>query len=96
MLFRTNNILFDESTKQVIAILDFDWCTASNPFDEFLLSLYDISCNITYGQAKTDMALLSGDFTQPPTLEQDEEENWDMAEMWNATMEKQFSCFVDL
>ncbi|QPH11950.1 hypothetical protein C2857_003908 [Epichloe festucae Fl1] len=72
----------------VTAILDFDWCTVSNPFDEFLLSLYDIGCNITYGQTKTDMALLSGDFTRPPTLAQDKEENWDMAEMWNGAMEK--------
>lgn len=50
--------------------------------------MYDIGCNITYGQTKTDMALLSGDFTRPPTLAQDKEENWDMAEMWNGAMEK--------
>ncbi|KAK2617028.1 hypothetical protein QQS21_000121 [Conoideocrella luteorostrata] len=85
--FSTNNFLFDKDTKKITAILDFDWCTVSNPFDEFLLGLYDIGCNITYGKTKADMALLSGDFTQPPNLEKEKGENWGMAKMWNAAIE---------
>ncbi|KAG5980403.1 hypothetical protein E4U55_004070 [Claviceps digitariae] len=87
--FTTNNMLFDKTTNKITAILDFDWCTVSNPFDEFLLSLSDIGCSITYGQTQTDMALLSGHFTQPPEPEQDKKDDrWEMAQMWNAAMAK--------
>lgn len=73
-------MLFDKGTKKITAVLDFDWSCISNPFEEFLSLLSDISCNVTLGDNKATAAILSGDFSTPPDNEA--AEIWEMAKAW--------------
>ncbi|GAO17456.1 hypothetical protein UVI_02052050 [Ustilaginoidea virens] len=85
--FTTNNMLFDKDTKEISALVDFDWCTVSNPLDEFLYP-NGLGCNITFGQTEIDLALLSGDFDQPPDTEEVKSAHWETARAWNAALDK--------
>ena len=82
-------MLFDKDTKRITAILYFDWASVSHPFDEFMSCLYDIGVNISYENNAIDAAIISGDFTEPPTnLDEDFAKRWEISRAWNTAMKK--------
>lgn len=84
-----NNLLFDKGTKRIVAILDFDWSTISNPLDEFFSCLGDVGANISDEDNDIDAAILSGDFfTLPANLDQESIKRWESAKAWNTAMKK--------
>lgn len=80
-------MLFDKNTKQITAVLDFDWASISNPFKEFLSGLNDIGGNISGIDDKIEAAILSGDFTMPPADRDDTStKRWETAKVWHTLM----------
>jgi hypothetical protein len=82
-------MLFDKGKKRITAILDFDWSYISNPFEEFETILSEHGCNITHADNEISAAMLSGDFTTPPSnVDEEFPAKWEFAKAWNAAMKR--------
>ena len=82
-------MLFDKDTKKVTAVLDFDWSYVSNPLDAFLNGLGDIDGNVSLEDAHIEAAILSGDFTTPSVvLDEESAKQWEACKAWNTAMKK--------
>ncbi|KAL6692400.1 phosphotransferase enzyme family domain-containing protein [Trichoderma pleuroticola] len=87
--FTTNNILFDASTLQVTALLDFDFSYVATAAEEFLgFSFANLSGGKLPGPFETGAnlslrkAMLSG-FSTPSLNENIAEIQWDLAKAWD-------------
>ncbi|TDZ19140.1 hypothetical protein Cob_v007914 [Colletotrichum orbiculare MAFF 240422] len=89
--FTTNNLLFDPSTLQVTALLDFDFSYVGTAADEFMGFSFGNICGGTlpgpYESAADQLALrqlmLSGFCETPPAGWESPETQWDLAEEWD-------------
>ncbi|PNP49017.1 hypothetical protein THARTR1_10228 [Trichoderma harzianum] len=87
--FTTNNILFDASTLQVTALLDFDFSYVATAAEEFLgFSFANLPGGKLPGPFETGAnlsfrkAMLSG-FSTPSLNENNAEIQWDLAKAWD-------------
>ncbi|KAG8156813.1 hypothetical protein KVR01_013418 [Diaporthe batatas] len=82
------NMLFDRETKQVTAILDFDFASVSHPFEEFIsMSFTHTGGNLGDEGTAISRAILSGDFTSaPPELDEKSAKEWAIAKTWNTVL----------
>ncbi|KYK56499.1 hypothetical protein DCS_03499 [Drechmeria coniospora] len=84
-----NNMLFDNTTKRITALLDFDWACVSHPCDEYLSGLWDIGGGIHDEVQKFQSSIITGDYSSPPSDLSDEElEEWKVSRAWNSAISK--------
>lgn len=77
-------MLYDSTTKQITALLDFDFSTVTHPAEEFNMSLNDVSGGLVDDPAGILSCVLANDFTSPPeNLSDKGAEKWELAKMWN-------------
>lgn len=83
-------MLFDQKTKKVTAVLDFDFASVSHPFEEFIsMSFSDIGGNVGDEDTGITRAILSGDFTTPPEdLDEESSKEWELFKTWNAALQE--------
>jgi hypothetical protein len=88
----TNNLLFDESTLKVTALLDFDFSYVGTIMEEFMLFSFG---NMSGGQLPGPLevgsqlelrkAMLNG-FPSPLPIEADSDVEWDVAKAWDEAL----------
>ncbi|ROW05816.1 hypothetical protein VMCG_05139 [Cytospora schulzeri] len=79
-----NNMLYDNSTKLITAVLDFDWSSITHPADEFLTGLWDIGGGIHEENEFMQDYILTGNFDNaPPGLSGEDVQKWEVAKTWD-------------
>ncbi|KAJ6789374.1 hypothetical protein PWT90_00927 [Aphanocladium album] len=81
----TNNMLYDDSSKKITALLDFDWSVITHPAEEFFSGFRDIGGCVNDEPRGILTAILANDFSsRPDNLTEKENQQWDAASDWSA------------
>ena len=79
-----NNMLYDSTSKQITALLDFDFSAVTHPAEEFTMSLHDVGGGMTDDPAGILPCVLSNDFSSlPESLSEEGTKKWELAKLWN-------------
>ncbi|KAJ3128240.1 hypothetical protein HK100_009290 [Physocladia obscura] len=86
--FTANNILYDPETKEITALLDFDFSAIMHPSHEFFSGFRDFGGNVSSSSAFLRKAICSGIFTPIPAVDltDAEKEEWELASIWDSQL----------
>ncbi|EFY87430.1 hypothetical protein MAC_06538 [Metarhizium acridum CQMa 102] len=83
--FTMSNMLYNPHTKRITALLDFDWSSVTHPAHEFFTSFHDVHGRVDETSDKLRRAILSGDFSNRPDKDEDQEA-WKLAKTWDEAL----------
>lgn len=83
-----NNLLFDQESKKITALLDFDLASINHPVEEhYFASFSDVGGGLRVLSPAMYPCVMSDNFGEQPSNLSDKEKNsWQTAKSWNAAI----------